>query len=227
MIKAHFIPESTEPLHILCLGAHCDDIEIGCGGTILSIIKNNPDVKISWIVFSSIASRKEEAILGANLFTDGAKNVDVRVLDFEDGFLPYAGKAVKIAFEKVKQDNPNPDIIFTHYRQDMHQDHRKVCELTWNTWRNHTILEYEIPKWDGDMGIPNSFVHLDQDIARKKITLLQQVYNSQQEKAWFTDDLFWSLMRIRGMESNSPSTVAEAFHTRKTVLNIGKNPTNN
>jgi LmbE family N-acetylglucosaminyl deacetylase len=199
------------------LGAHCDDIEIGCGGTILSIIKNNAMVNITWIVFTSNEKRKIEALKGANLFTENVNSRDLKIYDFRDGFLPSYGKELKDSFEKIKKDI-DPDLIFTHYRHDLHQDHRLVSELTWNTFRNHFILEYEIPKWDGDMGIPNSFVHLDESTASQKIKHLQQTYNSQQKKAWFTDDLFWSMMRIRGMESNSPSRFAEAFYARKNVL---------
>ena len=210
---------SGEPLKILVLGAHCDDIEIGCGGTILSIINNSPNVTIAWVVFTSNDKRKKEATIGAKLFTQNAQTLDLIIYDFKDGFLPYQGEVVKESFEALKK-NLNPDLIFTHYRHDLHQDHRLVSELTWNTFRNHLILEYEIPKWDGDFGNPNSFVHLDETIGTKKIQYLQQAYNSQQTKAWFTDDLFWSIMRIRGMESNSPSRIAEAFYSRKIVLRI-------
>ena len=209
----------NKPMSILLLGAHCDDIEIGCGGTILTIIQDNPNVQITWVTFSSNEQRKKEATFGAELFTQGAQSLDLRVFDFKDGFLPYHGEAVKESFEQIKKDL-NPDIIFTHYRHDLHQDHRLISELTWNTFRNHYILEYEIPKWDGDIGSPNSFVHIDETSGLKKIQFLQQAYNSQQTKAWFTDDLFWSLMRIRGMESNSPSRIAEAFYNRKSVLSL-------
>jgi LmbE family N-acetylglucosaminyl deacetylase len=211
------LKKTSETMTVLALGAHCDDIEIGCGGTIMSIINNNASVNIKWIVFSSNERRKAEAVLGARLFTENVKNIDLQIYDFRDGFLPYYGREIKEIFEEVKKE-VNPDLIFTHYRDDLHQDHRLVSELTWNTFRNHFILEYEIPKWDGDMGIPNSFVHLDESIATKKIKYLQQVYNSQQSKAWFTDDLFWSIMRIRGMEANSFSNLAEAFYVRKSML---------
>jgi len=137
-----------------------------------------------------------------------------------DGYLPYSGASVKDAFEDLKRSIQTPDIIFTHYRHDLHQDHRLVSELTWNTFRNHLIFEYEIPKWDGDLGIPNAFVSLSENIAKQKIEYLQQVYNTQREKKWFTDDLFWSLMRIRGMECVSPSGVAEAFYTRKIMFDF-------
>ena len=208
------------PLEVLVLGAHCDDIEIGCGGSLLEMTSANPDIKLTWVVLSSNPQRKEEATLGAQLFTRGARALDLRILDFRDGFFPYQGEAVKDAFESIKAE-VDPDLIFTHYRHDLHQDHRIVSELTWNTFRNHLILEYEIPKWDGDLGIPDTFVHLPEAIAEQKIKYLQQAYNSQHTKAWFTDDLFHSLMRIRGMESNSPSLLAEGFYSRKSVLDLG------
>jgi LmbE family N-acetylglucosaminyl deacetylase len=211
--------KKDSPFNVLALGAHCDDIEIGCGGTILSLIDSNPDVNITWVVFSSNEQRKVEATLGANLFTNNREALNLKILDFKDGYLPYHGEAVKEAFESIKA-TVNPDLIFTHYRHDLHQDHRLVSELTWNTFRNHLILEYEIPKWDGDLGVPNSFVHLQQTTVDKKIQYLQQAYNSQQSKSWFTDDLFRSMMRIRGMESNSPSMLAEAFYSRKCVLEL-------
>lgn len=211
--------KKDSPLNVLALGAHCDDIEIGCGGTIMSLLDSVADVNITWIVFSSNEQRKVEATLGANLFTNNGEALNLKILDFKDGYLPYHGEAVKEAFESIKA-TVNPDLIFTHYRHDLHQDHRLVSELTWNTFRNHLILEYEIPKWDGDLGVPNCFVHLQQTTADKKILYLQQAYNSQQSKSWFTDDLFHSIMRIRGMESNSPSLLAEAFYSRKYVLNL-------
>jgi LmbE family N-acetylglucosaminyl deacetylase len=206
--------------HILCLGAHCDDIEIGCGGSLLKLLAAQPGISVSWVLFSSDEKRRQETETGCRLFTAKAANTQLKFFEFRDGFLPYSGSEVKDAFEQIKVDLEPPDLIFTHYRHDLHQDHRLVSELTWNTFRNHLILEYEIPKWDGDLGNPNTFVHLPEAIGREKISYLQQAYNSQQTKRWFTDDLFWSLMRIRGMESNSPTSIAEAFYARKTVLDI-------
>jgi len=213
------LKKTSESINVLALGAHCDDIEIGCGGTLLSIMDNDVSVNITWVVFSSNEKRKLEAETGAGLFARNAKTLDLKIYDFRDGFLPYDGKLLKELFEEIKKDI-NPDLIFTHYRHDLHQDHRIVSELTWNTFRNHLIFEYEIPKWDGDISSPSSFVHLDKETALRKIEYLQQAYNSQQTKAWFTDDLFLSMMRIRGMESNSPSGLAEAFYTRKCVLTL-------
>ena len=216
MIK--MIPDfNSSKISILALGAHCDDIEIGCGATLLNLLNQNSDIEITWVVFSSNDKRKLEATEGARLFSDKANSLDLRIFDFKDGFLPYQGENVKETFESLKKE-VNPDLIFTHYRNDLHQDHRLVSEMTWNTFRNHMILEYEIPKWDGDLGAPNSFFHLDEETCEAKIKYLQQAYNSQQDKAWFTDDLFRSLMRIRGMESNSPTRLAEAFYSRKYII---------
>ena len=217
MFPLSFTECANKPLNVLCLGAHCDDIEIGCGGTLLTLLSQQHDVNVYWQVFSSTPSREEEAVAGANRFCAAANRLEIDILDFRDGYLPYEGSAVKEAIEKTKQ-HFEPDLIFTHYRYDLHQDHKKVSELTWNTFRNHMILEYEIPKWDGDMGAPNVFVAIERETADEKIAALQSIYNSQKNKSWFTDDLFHSIMRLRGMESNSHSTLAEAFYARKLLI---------
>lgn len=219
MLPLSLTRKTDSPLKVLCLGAHCDDIEIGCGGTLLTLLRSNPNVTVYWQVFSSTPPRKDEAIKGARRFCEDAKSLEISVLDFDDGYLPYDARAVKQAFEETKRAF-SPDVVFTHYRHDLHQDHRKVSELTWNTFRNHLILEYEIPKWDGDLGTPNTFVPIEKAIAEEKIAVLQAVYNSQKDKGWFTDDLFHSMLRIRGMESNSPSKLAEAFYTRKALIGL-------
>jgi LmbE family N-acetylglucosaminyl deacetylase len=207
------------PLKVLCLGAHCDDIEIGAGGTVLRLLRENPGTEVLWVVFSSTEERRAEAQACAQRFLAGAGKGDIRILGFRDGFLPYAGAAVKEAFEDLKTAFV-PDLILTHYRHDLHQDHRQVCELTWNTWRNHLILEYEIPKWDGDMGIPNFFVPLEEADLAAKIAALMDCYVSQRGKSWFTEDTFRALPRLRGMECNAPSRHAEAFHCRKAALSL-------
>ncbi|MEM1439240.1 MAG: PIG-L deacetylase family protein [Pseudomonadota bacterium] len=204
------------PLQVLCLGAHCDDIEIGCGATLLTLTSQSK-VDVHWQVFTSTSKRRLEAEAGARAFCASAHSLTLEVLDFRDGFLPYEGRAVKEAFEALKA-RVQPDLVFTHNGQDAHQDHRQISELTWNTFRSHLILEYEIPKWDGDIGQPNVFFPVDTQIAQKKIELLQQIYNSQNTKRWFTNDLFHGLMRIRGMEAASPSSLAEAFFARKIQL---------
>jgi LmbE family N-acetylglucosaminyl deacetylase len=205
------------PLRILCLGAHCDDLEIGCGGSMLRLLEENPSAEVMWVVFTSNPVRKAEAEAGARRILQGAGRSEIRILEFRDGFLPYSGLAVKEAFEEIK-GLCKPDLIFTHQRHDLHQDHRLICELTWNTWRNHMVLEYEIAKYDGDMGAPNFFIPLAEETCRRKVEAIRASYASQHGKQWFTDDIFWSLMRLRGMEANSPSRHAEAFYSRKAVL---------
>jgi len=204
-------------LEILCLGAHCDDIEIGCGGTILRLIEEGIDLSVRWIVFASTPQRKEEAIQGARAFLQGVSGSTVMIEQFRDGFLPYAGVEIKEYFEHLKTQC-NPDIVFSHYRDDRHQDHRVISDLTWNTFRNHLVLEYEVPKYDGDLGSPNFFVHLDKPICQRKVSYLLTSYASQAEKQWFSEDTFRALMRLRGIESNAPSTYAEAFYCRKLTL---------
>ena len=217
MMNLGWAGKGPGPLKVLCLGAHCDDVEIGCGGTVMRLIKENPGAEFLWVVFSSNELRKAEAQACAERILAGAAKSDIRILAFRDGFLPYSGAAVKEQFEDLKKQF-RPDLILTHYRHDLHQDHRMVCELTWNTWRDHFILEYEIPKYDGDMGIPNFFVPLDQGIVDGKIAALLDCYASQKGRQWFMEDTFQALLRLRGMECNSASRYAEAFHCRKAVL---------
>jgi LmbE family N-acetylglucosaminyl deacetylase len=204
------------PLKILCLGAHSDDIEIGCGGTVLRLLEEHPDCELHWVVFSAAGARGDEARRGAQLF-GGSQIVNGPLLkEFPDGFLPYVGADVKAAFETLKP--VAPDVIFTHSSQDAHQDHRLLCELTWNTFRDHQVFEYEIPKYDGDMGRPNVFVPLAAPLYEKKVAHLMDTFGTQRSKRWFQPETFLSLMRLRGMECNSPSGYAEAFYCRKLVL---------
>jgi LmbE family N-acetylglucosaminyl deacetylase len=205
-----------EPLVVLCLGAHSDDIEIGCGGTLLRLKEAFSRMKFHWVVFSAAEMRGREAARSADLFTAGREK-EVVLKDYRDGFLPYAGSDIKDCFEEIK-DRVNPDLVFTHWQGDAHQDHRLVSELTRNTFRNHLIFEYEVPKYDGDLGRPNVFVPLDVPLFEQKINLLLEAFPSQQSKRWFEREMFLGLMRIRGMESNSASGYAEAFHCRKLVL---------
>lgn len=216
MLKLDLPRKETDPFVILCLGAHSDDIEIGCGGTLLQFKKVLPRLKFHWVVFSASGARGDEAAKCAELFTAGCEK-EVVFKDYRDGFLPYSGGEVKGFFEEMK-GRVNPDLIFTHWQGDAHQDHRLVSELTWNTFRDHLILEYEIPKYDGDMGRPNVFVPLEAPLYENKVGYLLEVFKSQRAKAWFDGGTFLGLMRIRGMESNSPSGYAEAFHARKIVV---------
>ncbi|BDI14792.1 GlcNAc-PI de-N-acetylase [Nostoc cf. commune SO-36] len=214
MIQLSFNKTEESEYRILCLGSHCDDIEIGCGGTILKLIENYQYVVIYWVVFSSNEQRAQEATISANLFLKEIPVKKIIIKSFRDGFLPFEGIKVKECFEQLKQEFA-PDIIFTHHRDDRHQDHRLISDLTWNTFRNHLILEYEIPKYDGDLGIPNFFVHLDEEFCRRKIQYILEAFHTQNTKQWFTEDTFRSILRIRGIESNSPSKYAEAFYCRK------------
>jgi LmbE family N-acetylglucosaminyl deacetylase len=202
---------------VLCLGAHSDDIEIGCGGTILSLLAARTQVDCHWVVLSSDAQREAEARASAAEFLKRAAGREISVKQFRNGYFPFVGDAIKDYFEELKK-TVTPDLVFTHYRDDRHQDHRVVSDLTWNTFRNHTILEYEIPKYDGDLGSPNLFVPLSDDLCREKIRILQTAFTSQRDKHWFEDDTFRALMRLRGMESCAPGAHAEAFYARKIVL---------
>jgi len=216
VIKLNFSTSGSDPLRILCLGAHSDDIEIGCGGTLLYLRGIFPRLRFYWLVFHAPGIRGEEAMKGAELFASGSEKTVV-LKEFADGFLPYNGGDVKNCFEEIK-DKVNPDLIFTHWHGDAHQDHRLLSELSWNTFRNHFILEYEVPKYDGDLGRPNVFVPLDSSVYHNKIDYLFEAFTSQRAKRWFDRETFLGLMRIRGMECNSPSGYAEAFHSRKLVL---------
>jgi LmbE family N-acetylglucosaminyl deacetylase len=202
---------------ILCLGSHCDDIEIGCGGTILRLLEKYRNSKILWVVFSSDQRRAREAFKSANVFLRCAKEKNVVIKDFKTSFFPFIGSEIKECFEELKEEFI-PDLIFTHYRNDAHQDHRLISELTWNTYRDHLILEYEIPKYDGDLGSPNFFVHLDDSICRRKIKYILSSFKSQSGNHWFTDGTFESMLRLRGIESNAPDEFAEAFYCRKIVF---------
>lgn len=202
---------------VLALGAHCDDIEIGCGGTLLRLAASQPGLEVLWVVFCSSEARKLEARASAEAFLKGVASSRVVIHDFRDAFLPYSGPAVKEAFEVLKSQFA-PDVVFTHHREDRHQDHRLVSDLTWNTWRDNLILEYEIPKYDGDFGAPNVFSPFPRAVLEKKIDLLFEHYASQKGRQWFTRDLLQGVARIRGMECAAADQVAEAFYGRKVVF---------
>lgn len=202
---------------ILCLGAHSDDIEIGCGGTVLRLIESSDDIEVYWLVLTSTPDRAREAQRSAGAFLRRAGNKSIVVKTFRDGFLPYFGASVKECFEEIKSAFA-PDVIFTHCGHDLHQDHRLVCELTWNTFRNHLILEYEIPKYDGDLRSPNFFVPLSRSVCYRKIKALMRYFGTQRHKHWFSEDLFLATLRIRGAEANSPTHFAEGFYCRKILL---------
>jgi LmbE family N-acetylglucosaminyl deacetylase len=203
--------------HVLCLGAHSDDIEIGCGGTLLKLARQRPDIQVTWVVFSGKGARAREAKASAQTFLRGLKKSRIILKQFQVSFFPFEGKAIKDYFEALKR-LPQPDLIFTHYRDDRHQDHRVLSDFAWNTWRNHLILEYEVPKYDGDLGVPNVFVPVPEDLCREKVDNLCRYFRTQNNKHWFAPETFLGLMRLRGMECASPTNYAEAFYCRKLVL---------
>jgi LmbE family N-acetylglucosaminyl deacetylase len=202
---------------VLCLGAHCDDIEIGAGGSIIRLIEQSPDVDVHWVVFSSTPVREQEARDAAACFLAGARRSNVRIEQFRERYFPFIGASIKDYFDDLGKA-VRPDIVFTHSLDDRHQDHRLIAELTWNTFRDHLILEYEIPKYEGDLGHPNVFVALDDDTASRKVDHLTAAFQSQQDKEWFTASTFKGLMRLRGIEAKAPGGYAEAFSCRKLVL---------
>jgi|SRR5690606_2730712 len=205
---------------VLCLGAHSDDIEIGAGGTVLTLLAAQPDVEIHWVVFSATGARADEARESAKRFLHGCERAHVTTFDFRDGFFPYFGAQVKEQFEALKS-TCSPDLILTHHRADLHQDHRLIGELTWNTFRDHLILEYEIPKYDGGLPPPNFYVTLDSDTVRRKIDILMDVFATQRSKRWFVRENFEALLRLRGLESNAEHGFAEGFHCAKARLAPG------
>jgi LmbE family N-acetylglucosaminyl deacetylase len=203
---------------VLAIGCHADDIEIGCGGTILALLERNPQIEVTWLVLSAEGERAEEARASATAFLAGAGREPRIILEsFRDSFFPYVGGDVKEVFERLKPEIA-PQLVFTHAGSDLHQDHRLVAELTWNTFRNHLILEFEIPKYDADLGSPNIFVPLEEAVVQRKIDTLLETFGSQRSRHWFSDDVFRGLMRLRGMEANSPTGYAEAFRCRKLQL---------
>ena len=217
MVSLGFSHSSQPMRQVLCLGAHSDDIEIGCGGTILKLTQMYPELVVHWIVFSSTPERRVEAIASAEAFLSGTCDHSITVYDFRDGYFPYVGAQIKDIFEALKQQL-SPDLVFTHYRHDRHQDHRVISDLTWNTFRNHLILEYEIPKYDGDLGAPSVYVQLEKSTCDRKISNLLVCFGSQGNKHWFTAETFLSILRLRGVEARAVSGYAEAFYAHKIVL---------
>jgi len=210
-----FDATAGRPLRVLAIGAHADDIEIGAGGTVLRLVEEYPGLEFKWVVLTGKGDRMAEARSSALAFL-GTATASIELPSFQDGYLPYLGGEVKQFFETLKPFAP--DLILTHCRGDLHQDHRLACELTWNTWRDHLILEYEIPKYDGDFGSPNLFSPLPAATLERKISLVLEHFPSQAGKHWLTPDLLRAVARIRGMECVAADTVAEAFYCRKGVF---------
>lgn len=217
MLRLFLPPESGQPFKLLCLGAHADDIEIGCGGTILRLAAEVPDLTVRWIVFSGDGTREAEARNSARGFLQSAHESRVEILKFRDGYFPSQGAEIKDRFEALKQDFA-PSLILTHWRHDAHQDHRLVAELTQNTFRNHLILEYEVPKYDGDLGNPNFLVPLTRAQVEKKVTAIREHFPSQHGRGWFTDETFLAMARLRGIGCNAPEGLAEGFYASKIVF---------
>jgi LmbE family N-acetylglucosaminyl deacetylase len=203
-------------LRILCLGAHSDDIEIGCGGTILRLLAERPGSSVDWVVFSATAEREREARASAADYLALAARSSVVVKSFRESYFPDAWAEVKAFVEELRA--LQPDVILCHRRHDEHQDHRTIGELVWNTFRRHLILEYEIPKYEGDLGRPNVFFPLSHAVATRKVELLARHFASQASRSWFRAETFRGLMAIRGVECNAPDGWAEGFYARKLRL---------
>jgi LmbE family N-acetylglucosaminyl deacetylase len=202
---------------VLCLGAHADDIEIGCGGTILRLAEEVPGLAVRWIVFSGAGPRKAEAQGSASAFLGGISEKQIEVLDFRDGYFPFQGADIKDCFEVLKRSF-DPSLILTHWQGDAHQDHRLVADLTHNTFRDHLVLEYEIPKYDGDLGNPAFFVPLAKAQVRRKVEIITRNFPSQRGRSWFADETFLAMARLRGIGCNAPEGLAEAFYVNKIVF---------
>jgi LmbE family N-acetylglucosaminyl deacetylase len=218
MLKLALQPAPTADYKILCLGAHSDDIEIGCGGTILRLARTYQNLAVNWVVFSANGPRAAEAQASARAFLATLNTTQVRLNRFRDGYFPFNGAEIKDYFEQLKKEIASPDLILTHYHDDLHQDHRLISSLTWNTFRDHLILEYEIPKYDGDLGNPNFFVQLDEATARQKAAHILQHFPSQSAKPWFSEDTFLALMRLRGIAAKATGRYAEGYYLRKAVF---------
>jgi LmbE family N-acetylglucosaminyl deacetylase len=217
MLRLSLWPDGGRPLKLLCLGAHADDIEIGCGGTILRLLAEMPALVVRWIVFSAAGRREAEALSSASALLRGSADSQIEVLKFRDGCLPYSGADIKECFEAVRRDF-DPSLILSHWRGDAHQDHRLVAELTHQTFRDHLVLEYEIPKYDGDLASPNVLVPLTRAQLRCKVEHIIEHFPSQQARGWFTEETFMAVARLRGIACNAPEGVAEGFHVAKAVL---------
>lgn len=217
MLTAQLGSEPDGPLSILCLGAHSDDVEIGCGGTLLRLLAEHPGSSVHWVIFSATADRADEARASTAALLADAADYELEILEFAENHFPTQHRMIKDAVAATAAQ-VDPDVVFSHRREDLHQDHRTIAELTWNSFRNHLILEYEIPKYEGDLGHPNVFVPLTAELAQRKVDLLSEHFGSQGDKPWFRSEVFTGLMAIRGVECVAPEGYAEAFHARKLVL---------
>jgi LmbE family N-acetylglucosaminyl deacetylase len=215
VIRLSLGDDATRPLEVLCIGAHSDDIEIGCGGTILRLLAERAVSRVTWVVLSANADREYEARQSAADFLADAPEARVEIQHFRESYFPDAWAEVKDSFNELRR-RVDPDIVFSHRRHDEHQDHRTTAELTWNTFRNQLILEYEIPKYEGDLGNPNVFVELPESVAERKVELIVKHFGTQYDKYWFRPETFGGLMALRGVEAGTAA--AEGFHVRKLVI---------
>lgn len=216
MLELSFKLPADRPPRFLFLGAHCDDIEIGCGGTVLEMLQRYPEAEFHWVVFSAGEKREAEAREAAHKFLGDEKQSNVIVKDFRGAYFPDEWAGIKDYIETLKPIQP--DVVFVHTRDELHQDHRVLGELVWNSFRDHLVLEYEIPKFDGGLGSPSVFVPVSHQHMQQKVNVLMQVFKTQHDKQWFTPETFTGLMRLRGIECNSAHGYAEAFYCRKAVL---------
>jgi LmbE family N-acetylglucosaminyl deacetylase len=217
MVRLTFGLRNGSPGKVLCLGAHADDIEIGAGGAILRLCEQYDNLEVFWVVFAASGPRGAEAKKSASIFLKKAYRKTVVVKSFRDSFFPFQGARIKAYFEELKESF-SPDLIFTHNRSDLHQDHRFISEATWNTFRDHFILEYEIVKYDGDLGNPNFFVGLDVETCRKKIGAIVTCFKTQNGRKWFSEETFLSILKLRGIESSAADAYAEGYYCRKMVF---------
>lgn len=219
MIPLRFTTADKQHLRLLCIGAHSDDIEIGCGGTLIQLFAERPLVEVFWLVLSAGPERAREAEKSAGIYLKGVARKEIVVENFRDSYFPYIGGTIKEYLHSLSR-RFSPDVVFAPYRYDLHQDHRLVSDLTWNTFRDQMILEYEILKYDGDLGSPNLFVSLERSTCEEKIRRLMDCFETQKGNSWFEEDCFSAIMRIRGVEANSPTKQAEAFYCRKIALDL-------
>jgi LmbE family N-acetylglucosaminyl deacetylase len=218
MIDLSLRPGSA-PLRVLCLGAHSDDIEIGCGGTVMQWLRDGAALDVTWVVCSAPDTRRTEATRSAQALLRGAARRRIVIGDLEDSHFPSQMRELK-AFCRQIRDEDKADVVFTHHVDDLHQDHRALAEVTWQTWRDHLVLEYEIPKFEGDLGRPNAFVPLEGSVARRKVDHLMRHFGTQRSKDWFRASTFEALMALRGIECRAADGMAEAFHARKVRISV-------
>lgn len=211
---------SRRQLRVLCIGAHSDDIEIGCGGTLLEWMDMRCTLHVTWVVLSAVGARAVEARRSATNLLARAKRVNIVIHGLDDGRFPAYYSEVKNALESVRSHWPDPDVILTHRLEDRHQDHRTVAEVAWQTWRDHLVFEFEIPKYEGDLGQPNVYVPISARNGRRKVEHLMRHFGTQRSKSWFSPETFEGLMHLRAIECRSTSGFAEAFHLRKATLSV-------